>query len=236
MVPPAIQNLINAHGHDKRRLEHAGSLPQIPVSKAVSAMAKLYEVLRNTIEYEEEHLLRKRAIKRIILRMGVLKREPSQDVAADIVKEILWAKYLSDFPAPEAVIDTVLLSLRKYKKLVDTFITIYGDKPGKEVANFLYSMLAVEIERVLIPSSSLDALVNAEYQFLLPMKYLVGSGIEEKYVPVQTYIAIHRALLKSDGDIIGYYLFHNAFKEWSAPNDQYYVFMAKNVEKVVRDI
>ena len=236
MVQPSIQNLIKAHEADKRRLEHAGSLPQIPVSKAVSAMAKLYEVLRNTIEYEEEHLLRKRAIKRIILRMGALKREPTQDMASDIVKEILWAKYLSDFPAPEAAIGTVMQSLQKYKHLVDTFIKIYGDKPGKDTAGFLYSMLAVEIERILIPSSGMDALVNAEYQFLLPMKLLMGSGVPDKYVPVQTYIAIQRALLKSDRDIIGYYLFHNAFNQWATPNEEYYVFIAKNIEKAVRDI
>lgn len=236
-IPQSIKNLIQAHQADKKRIEHAGSLPQIPVSKAVSAMARFYEILRNTIDYEEEHLLRKRAIKRVILRLGVLRKEVNIFVAEEIVKEILWAKYLSDFPVPEAAIETVRRSLEKYKRLVDTYIITYGEKPDKQVAGFLYSLLAVEIERILIPQSAFDALINSEYQFLLPMKLLTASGINEKQLPLQTYISVHRALLKSDNDIIAYYLFHNAFNQWGTNQEkEYFLFVAKNLEKVVKDI
>ena len=47
-------------------------LPRIKVSSLVSRLAFFYEKARNAVDYEEEHLLRKTAIARILKRQIVI--------------------------------------------------------------------------------------------------------------------------------------------------------------------
>lgn len=235
-IPAGITQLIAAHSHDQKRTGHNGSLPQLSVSKTASAMAKIYEVIRNTLEYEEDHLLRKRAIKRILMRMAILKRDTTPELARDVVRELIWANYVAGYPIPETLPKLVEASLAKYRRLVVTYIHTYGHRPDRDIARFIYALMAVEVERILVPHSAQDMLAAAEYSFLLPMKLFGDIGLGEKDIPVQTYISTHRALLKSDDDIIGYYLFHNAMPHWGNPPEDYYPHVARNLEKVVGDI
>jgi len=235
-IPQSISQLIVAHAADQKRLQHAGSLPQLSVSRTASAMAKFYEIVRNSLEYEEDHLLRKRAIKRILMRMAILKREVTPELARDAVRELIWANYVAGYPIPETLPKQVEKSLAKHRKLVVQYIHTYGHRPDRDIARFIYSLMAVEVERILVPHSSQDMLVSAQYSFLLPMKLFAGLGMPDKDIPLQTYIATHRALLKSDNDIISYYLFHNSMPHWGAPPEDYYPHVAKHIERVFTDI
>ena len=64
----------------------------IKVSETVSAAASVYETVRNALEYDEEHLLRRNAIRRILKRRMV--DVPSGEMAQKLLRELIWARYL----------------------------------------------------------------------------------------------------------------------------------------------
>ena len=87
----------------------------IAVSETVSAAASAYESLRNTLEYDEEHLLRRNAIRRILKRrMG---EEDAAALANDLLRELIWARYLPNNTISEKIIDKVALVFKKFQPL-----------------------------------------------------------------------------------------------------------------------
>src|SRR3989339_1310893 len=76
--------------------------PKIKVSDLVSKMAFYYEKIRNTVDYKEEHLLRKNAIERILRRQIViegvisLKGLNSREIAQELLTELIRAAYLKN--------------------------------------------------------------------------------------------------------------------------------------------
>jgi len=48
------------------------NIPRISVSDLISKMSFYYEKIRNSVDYKEEHLLRKNAIERILKRQIVI--------------------------------------------------------------------------------------------------------------------------------------------------------------------
>ena len=80
-----------------------------------------YEKIRNSVDYEEEHLLRKNAIERILRRQiiieGVIKESKSENIAKHLLAELIRAAYLPNNQIPESKIDEVSHVITKYIKL-----------------------------------------------------------------------------------------------------------------------
>src|SRR5665647_255025 len=73
--------------------------PKINVSDVISKVAFFYEKIRNAIDYEEDHLLRKNAIIRILKRQivieGVLiKNINTPEISKHLMSELIRAGYL----------------------------------------------------------------------------------------------------------------------------------------------
>ncbi len=78
---------------EKGEVEKAA--PKIQVNRVVSKLAFLYEKIRNVIEYKEEHLLRKNAIKRILKRRLTWKSN-AKSIAAPLIYELIRGRYLEN--------------------------------------------------------------------------------------------------------------------------------------------
>ena len=84
----------------------------IEVSAPVSTAAVLYEKIRNTLEYQEEHLLRRNAIARFLQRhMGEGKQLST--FASDLLRELVWAKYLPNKAVPTHLAETLAAVIAK---------------------------------------------------------------------------------------------------------------------------
>ncbi|MCX6799810.1 MAG: hypothetical protein NT091_01545 [Candidatus Falkowbacteria bacterium] len=73
-------------------------IPRIKVSSFLSKMAFYYEKIRNSVDYKEDHLLRKNAVERILKREiiieGSLKKIDSEKISKNILTELIRAGYL----------------------------------------------------------------------------------------------------------------------------------------------
>ena len=99
----------------KEEVDDAKDEDVINVSETVSVAASAYEVVRNTLEYDEEHLLRRNAIRRILKRR--LGETDSSKLADKLLREIIWAKYLPNKKISSGQIKVVATILEKYKHM-----------------------------------------------------------------------------------------------------------------------
>jgi hypothetical protein len=116
------------------------SVPRIKVSVLISKMAFYYEKIRNSVEYKEEHLLRKNAIERILKRLIIIegsiniKGINSQQAAHDLLTELIRAGYLPNNTLPETVSGEVSVIISKYlglKQIIAKDKNISGEEKGR---------------------------------------------------------------------------------------------------------
>lgn len=187
-----IEALFRAVEAEKGR---AAALPEaetIAVSDTVSAAATAYESLRNTLEYDEEHLVRRNAIRRILARR--LEEEGSDAAAAELLRELIWARYLPNKRVPERMAGTVAEVLRKYRPL---FEAASGMPEAGAAQAWLLDALSSEVEYALSPPLADEALASFAYAEL-KRRALWPAGLPEGDRDLQLYIAVHRAVLKSN--------------------------------------
>ena len=92
MQEKALQHLLASIRQIKRDDELLPSEDVISVSETVSVAVSVYETIRNTLEYDEEHLLRRNAIRRIVKRR--LGEGDSKQLATKLIRELIWSRYL----------------------------------------------------------------------------------------------------------------------------------------------
>src|SRR3989344_7554516 len=121
MLTQPIQSFLDSYERyaDKKSAETTETY--IHVDEIAAKVARFYEKTRNLIDYQEEHLLRKDAIKRA-LQQGMLFRTSDAKIAEPLVKKIIRAGHLPNDAIPERKIGEVqqiinnLLSLVGYLK------------------------------------------------------------------------------------------------------------------------
>ena len=93
--------------------ERGAGVETIEVSAPVSTAASWYERVRNTLDYQEEHLLRRNAILRILKRfLGA--DAPLSSLSGDLLKELVWAKYLPNKTVPVSLQNELSPVIAKY--------------------------------------------------------------------------------------------------------------------------
>ena len=184
----------------------------IVVHAAVSRFAALYERIRNAVDYKDEHLLRKSAVRRILKRQLILESDPFV-IASQLLRELISARYLPNGKLPESLIEDVALRVRKYRE-------IERCRVGSDAhLSWLLGIVAVEIEDVLVDSSREKALITYLYERLADRVHIQGAGIEEADLRLQIYIAASKGLTKADDEMLAYKLIRAYLPEWIRPSD-----------------
>lgn len=208
------------------------NLPKIQVSQLVSKIAFLYEKIRNAIEYKEEHLLRKNAIKRILKRRFNI-GATAEKVAQPLIYELIQARYLANNAVPEKRIQEVIQIINKYIILLNRIFTTQkrNGREKSELFEWMLGVLACEIEDLFAPHFKEEALVEFMYQ-IIHKKVVCADKISEEEKNIQVYIAIHRALIKSDREIIAYRLFRLYYPNWTNPSKELIKEIAENINLI----
>src|SRR5690606_939533 len=89
----------------------------IEVSAPASGAATLYEKARTAIDYQEEHLLRRNAILRIIKRYAGSDTTIA-DISERLLRELIWAKYLPNKGVPVRYIGMLIPIFEKYEHMI----------------------------------------------------------------------------------------------------------------------
>ncbi len=212
----------------KDKLE-VDSQETIKVSVLISKMAFFYEKLRNAVDYDEEHLLRKNAIFRILKRQviieGVIKTPNSYELAEHLLQELIRASYLINGQVATKKIKQVSIILEKYLLLKNYQISkINSDaKKNKDLIKektssvaWLLSLAASEIEELLGSDQIKQATVTSLFDILGQKIILPNNQKYEDDLKLQIYLSICRNYLKFDSEMLSLVIFKYYNKGWSS--------------------
>lgn len=188
---------VTAHYQEKLAWQ---SQPKIHSAETISFVAFAYEKLRNFVDYQEEHLLRRRAIARALSRR-LLSSSPSTEMAKALIMELIRSRYLPNNTLPEEKIIEVTESLVKFHKLIANFA---------EKKEIWVSFAAREIEENLTLDNELN-LVIFTYRFFKE-KLLVKEDL-------LLFIAVEEALSRADEETIRYHLLKLKVNDWTNLQD-----------------
>lgn len=211
---------------------------KIKVSELISKMAFYYEKIRNAVDYNEEHLHRKDAILRILKRLivieGIIKVSKSEELASNLLIELIRAGYLPNNKVPESKIDEVAEIVEKHIKLRNIILPKLGVLGGvshqvekivirekREMGVWLLGLMASEIESILEKDKVREIVVSDMYEYLSDnIKLPTNFSDYEKDRQLQIYLAVHRNYLKFDPDMLSYIVFKYYNAEWWMPKDE----------------
>lgn len=206
-ISPTVDALIRVFEEEKPpSLE--GS--RFAVSRTVSLIAVLYEKARNAVEFRAEHLIRRAAIERIMKRR-ILLNGGSTDIADSLITELLWARYIDSSLVDDAKVSHIQRIIDRYIYLKrHTFDT--SAKPKGIPWDTIVGLAASEIEEAIVSAKKRRALTDFFYQSIRPKIHITSE--DEKFVNMQTYIAVERAYDQADDPLILYHVMDMIAPDW----------------------
>ena len=236
MLTQPIQSFLDSYERyaDKKSAETTETY--IHVDEIAAKVARFYEKTRNLIDYQEEHLLRKDAIKRA-LQQGMLFRTSDAKIAEPLVKKIIRAGHLPNDAIPERKIGEVqqiinnLLSLVGYLKE-----TRLPASERADVVDWLLWMTVLAIEESLAPPVYDRLLAELMFQTIRKDLAVTGRKVHESDKDLQLFIAVQRTLLRADKDQINYRLLKFSYPNWNTLSLEELTEIAKDLPTVRRNI
>ncbi len=215
----AIENWLLSYQDFFNHLNQKKGSSTIQINDAAGKMAFIYEKIRNTVDYKDEHLLRKYAIARILKRMSTPGHKGS-DIALPLIQELIRARYLVNKEVPEEAVD-------KVKHIINKYIIVYNVSVDQNIKpkelgkffNWLINLAACEIEEILIPMGGDSLTLRALFRVIKQSIVIKGAtNLDKTNIDIQIYIAILRSFIKADELTVNHYLFKYYLPHWHNMN------------------
>lgn len=195
---------------------HAES-EKIHVDEIAAKIALFYEKVRNIIDYQDEHLLRKRTIIRTLKRRLIVSLDGA--IAEQFIKDIIRSGHLLNDWVPQSVIPEV-------QRIIDGMRLLKKEGLDEE---WLIDMAGNAIEEKLFPPQEEVALFNLALQTIKPNLTLAGSTLAPEEERVALAIALQRALFRVDEDRLTYRLLKLRYPNWDTMSGDEAVRVAKEI-------
>lgn len=194
--------------------------PKIAVNDVVSRLAFLYEKIRNTVDYKEEHLLRKNAIKRVLKRILIIENR-KKERGKYLIKELIRARYLPNNTIPETEAEQVSRIIEKHLALHHFTVSLQKDngslKNGGSSSSWLdwiLGVVACQIDERFFPRFKEEAVVNL-MQYSMRKKISFSEElIDQDEVDLHLNIAVRRTFIKADQDLLNYFILKIHYSQW----------------------
>jgi len=176
---------------------------KVHVVGAGGTLTAAYEQLRNAAEYAEEHVLLQRAIRLFYRRLFVLHdKKRLRASGEELIIELTHAGYLPNDSVPEDDVAQISAAAVRY---YEAYQALRKNKAitYEQADKWTYELLAVEVEWRLNDNSQLQAFTQfAHSYFSSTIDYEQVFGTPPPAVDISLYVAVHRALLKSDDAVL----------------------------------
>ncbi len=229
-LEPLIETLSRTH---KRRDEEQ----TITVNEAIGALAFYYEKIRTVIEYQDEHLLRQNAIRRILGRRRLLNSDP-KELADALLRELIRSRYLPNSTLPQRVIGEVTTILSFYFSVME--ILKQRKKMRSKDYDILLALASCAIDEHLAPLISEEALVSLMYATVESLANTPSGVASDALRKNQLSIATYRVLLRPDIMRLRYYLLKQTAAFWkdgsgdAGTASQEYIRIMPNIDGAIR--
>ncbi|MDP2631713.1 MAG: hypothetical protein Q8P30_03020 [Candidatus Uhrbacteria bacterium] len=207
----------------------------IEVSAPASTAAKVYEKLRTTIDYQEEHLLRRNAILRIINRyLG--SDIPLDKMSENLLKELVWAGYLPNHSVPVKFAHDLRPIFDKYDSLFRAAEELHGKK--EEAHQWILDVMSSELEYAISPPVGDEALASYMYEEMKSrMTWEESINLKADQKDLLLYIAIHKTLLKSNRATLRFRVLTLYYPDWpGASSNERVQEISSNLNNIIRTI
>ena len=218
--------------------------PKISVSELISKMSFYYEKIRNTVDYKEEHLLRKNAIERILRRQILIEGTfrindlNSEEISKHLLTELIRAAYLPNNTIPETKIPEIGLVIQKYLNLKNEVIKRknlnYNEKSN--LGSWILSLLASDIEGRVGGSQVDKVIIDYMYDALVKNIKFPEDSPHQEDNEIQIYVGIYRNFMKFDREMINFLLFKFFNSDWQNPSEDQVKKIALHIEKIQEEI
>lgn len=190
------------------------NVEKIRLNQLVSKLGFFYEKFRNAIDYNDEHLVRRNALERLLRRQLLFLQDPDPTrVSQALIFEFVRARYLPNDTLPETVITDVATIITKYQ-------TIFGLFAQHRVANqdklreWMISVAATEVDEFFFPTTKTQAMTHFMYSRMVDTVVITNAAIDDKEKNLQLYIATLKTLLKADATHLRYRLLRLYVNDW----------------------
>jgi len=204
----------------------------IKVHDIVSRLARVYEKVRNTIDYREDHLLRTNAIRRILTRRLSIKMASQADLGLSLIREITAAGYIEDGLLPVKKAEEVNYVIEKYLALFNFSGYKRSEKDGSKLFKWLIGLASVEIEQIIVPPVEHKALVDFMYGMAKEEVKIEDKKLDPRQNEIQIYLAVYRALIKVDTDTVHHILLRRYVPVWLSANKEEVMEVAKRLRNL----
>ena len=138
---------------------------------------------------------------------------PLDDIGKNILRELIWAKYLPNNEIPEVFVNTLNPIIMKYEPLLRAADKLPSDR--EQAFSFIVDVLSTEIEYLLTPPVRDEALVSYMYA---EMKHRIIWDprliVQEEDKDLRLYLAIHKVLLRSNIATLRFRLLTLYYPQW----------------------
>jgi hypothetical protein len=179
----------------------------IKVSRAISALSFWYEKLRTAMEYRDEHLLRRSAIQRILTRR-LMQTQNNREIGDLLLKELVWARYLLESTIQESTREVA-------SEILSHYIPYISQAGNPAMRNWIVAIASSDLEKAIASTYWIrqESLANFAYFFLSHQLTVVGD-INPTTLNVQLYIALWRAYIHADDELIAFQLIKQRYPDW----------------------
>lgn len=236
MISPTIIDLLAAYRKIDKQVKVTSDEPVIKVDDVVSKMAFFYEKVRNTIDYQEEHLLRRNAVIRILKRQILFENKGSNNETAEsIIRELIRARYLPNNKIPKTVIGKVKILLDKYFLLIE-YVNKHHKQRGeaKRLTEWVFNIAGSEIDELIVTPEKERVLAKCLHVTIGSQLSIKGGKVDEFEKDVQLYLAISDTLLKYDYLALEYLLFKIHYPLWYKSTAEQVKEVAKNLDSIIK--
>lgn len=187
---------------------------KITVSELTGLPIFIYEKLRNIIDYKDEYLLRKNAIKRYLKRYFFITKYTTnpEKTALDLVTDLILSRYIKNSSIPETKLAVLSKILTKYHLLYN-----YLDEHKTDVKDWhahILGLAAVECDNVIVSPTERNAYTALDFSALSKAIDYNDSNVSQETVKVQIILNIQKILERADRDILWYYLMAHYYQPW----------------------
>lgn len=224
---------------EKKQLD---TLEKVHVVGAGGVLTSAYEQLRNAAENTEEHLLLQNAIRRFYRQLLLTRSHKELASSGDeIITELTLAGYLSNDSISTLQVRAIGSLATEYGELLASMQK--HRIPSEKALRWVLDMLSVGVERILNSRAEDDAFIQFCYEYFRATidADRVSHADDAKEYEIALFVAIHRALLKSDHAVIRadlmrrYQVKPNDVKQFIKHSQHFDdIFSAKLTEKLYR--
>ncbi|NBD73880.1 hypothetical protein GVX82_02460 [Patescibacteria group bacterium] len=179
--------------------------PRFQTNAITSRAGAVYEKVRYAVDYQEENLIRRAAIERILRRLVLF--ESSSELGTQLLTDLVRGGYIRTDTLPEAIAREVQELIEKYRVL--------ATRLGSETPPVIWSYAAAEIEQHLFPAHRDAAVLDALYAHVL--EYVAPrepEAVDDAFFKLEVYIACRRLFLRDGPAETRFALFAAMHPHW----------------------